>query len=68
MLRMLLSGAQALCLSALLTGCVNVPPAPDAMPCRHPLIDPTTNAGLADAVAAYWSAVEECNRQNGQER
>ncbi|AKF13968.1 putative Rz1-like protein [Pseudomonas phage vB_PaeP_SPCB] len=34
------------------------------MLCEHPLIDPTTQAGLIRAVAAYQDALDLCNALN----
>ncbi|CAX63168.1 Rz-like spanin [Pseudomonas phage phikF77] len=55
-------GLTGLCLLLSLAACVTAP-AP-AVLCEHPLIDPTTQAGLIRAVAAYQDALDLCNALN----
>lgn len=49
----------------LLSGCARQPVVTEASPCRHPIIDPSTNSGLAQAVVDYAGAIDECNLLNG---
>ncbi len=63
--RRTLRGALTLCLSLSLTACASVGTAPSPwIECQHPLIDPTSNEGLSDAVEAYASALDLCNALN----
>ena len=65
MRRILANGALRVFLVMCISGCVPAPLVLKPSKCNHPIIDPSTNAGLADAVASYWGAVEECNKLNG---
>lgn len=58
-------GAALLFLMMLLGGCARQPVV-QPIQCQHPAINPATNAGLAQAVADYWTALEECNKLNGK--
>ena len=62
-----LSGGMLLCLLLCVTACANAPPAPLCAPqrCVLPVIDPTLQGGLAEAVLAYHAALEQCNASNG---
>lgn len=63
--------ALAVLLPLLLTSCASTPAVaplkstPLAAKCEHPLIDPRTRAGLAEAIRLYWGALEDCNTRNG---
>lgn len=52
-----------------LTACANAPPCAPQPPlrCQEPLIDPTLQGGLAEAVQAYQEAIRQCNALNGLE-
>ena len=59
------SGLIVLFLIASLTACAPVQTVPEFSPCRHPLIDPTSNGGLSRAVSSYVQEVDSCNARNG---
>lgn len=55
-----------LCLLLSLTGCasgssVHV----DAVPCHHPVVDVSSNGGLARGLLDYADAIDTCNALNG---
>jgi hypothetical protein len=60
-------GLGLLSLLLLLTACAGNPPCAPQLPvaCQEPLIDPTTQGGLAEAVQAYQEALRTCNATNG---
>lgn len=62
-----LIGPVLLCLTLLCTGCATqriVVPCKPTIQCPHPEIDPSTNAGLAEAVLQYQEALDQCNALN----
>ena len=63
----IVSGLMLVCLIASVTACANHPP--DALqrpqPCEEPVIDPTLQGGLAEALQAYQEALRQCNAVNG---
>ena len=63
----ILTGGMLLCLLMFVTGCASSPPAPLCEPqrCLAPVIDPTLQGGLVEAVRAYHAALEACNALNG---
>lgn len=65
MLQILRNGVLLVCLLMLLSGCARQPVVTEASPCRHPIIDPSTNSDLAQAVVEYAGAIDECNSLNG---
>lgn len=65
MLQMIRNGVILSYLLMLLSGCAKQPVVIEASPCRHPIIDPSTNSGLAQAVVDYVGAIDECNLLNG---
>ena len=60
-----LSGAALPCLLVLSLGCARTSPAPlpelQKPPCKHPLVDPTSNAGLVQGILRYAEALDECS-------
>lgn len=54
-----------LCLALSLTGCASTSAVNEPVACQHPLVDPTKNGGLAEALLLYYNALESCNAANG---
>lgn len=53
-----------LCLS--LTGCAGTCVVNEPVRCEHPLVAVQTNGDMAEALLAYYNAVNECNALNGE--
>lgn len=62
-----LTGGMLLCLLLSVTGCASTSPAPLCAPqrCLAPVVDPTLQGGLVEALRAYHAALEACNASNG---
>lgn len=63
----MMSGLALLFLPLLLTACAGSLPCAPQQPvrCQEPMIDPTLQGGLAEAVQAYQEALRNCNALNG---
>lgn len=59
-----LTGLMLLFLAVSVTGCAVMQPA-ETVQCLHPEIDLSTNAGMAQAIQRYQSALDLCNLLNG---
>lgn len=61
------TGAALLCLVLFVTGCAQQVSVqrPEPVQCKHPRINPSTNAGMARAVLSYQEALDTCAAWNG---